>query len=104
MVNLNELSLKILYHKRRIIVIHRANSKIFSYIPRTNLKKTSSIYRISVKMGPERRRMTGIMKINPYCSRYIFRSSLIGRTANKSFDPSRGGIGTRLKIASRMLI
>ena len=41
----------------------------------------------------------------PYSSRKPWRrEKLGGRRANKTLEPSRGVIGTRLKIASRMLI
>ena len=41
---------------------------------------------------------------NPYCSKkYWTPRHWCGKTANSSFDPSSGGIGTRLKIASTRL-
>ena len=43
-------------------------------------------------------------KINPYCSRKLSTSYKVGgKSANKTFEPSSGGMGTKLKIASRIL-
>lgn len=42
-----------------------------------------------------------IRKINPNCSNIIIVSVLTLKIANSNFDPSRGGIGIRLKKAKR---
>jgi len=49
--------------------------------------------------GPEKRRMKTKSSIKPYCSSMIITSVLTGKTANKSFEPSNGGNGIRLKKA-----
>src|SRR3972149_4501622 len=58
---------------------------------RTKLMKTL--------MGVERKKMTKMRTKRPYCSRKNTVRSRSGTSASRSFEPSRGGTGRRLKQA-----
>ena len=63
------------------------------------LKKILSMKLRNAPSGPEKKIKTTSNKMKPYCSNIIMVSVLSEMTENKSFDPSSGGIGTRLKKA-----
>ena len=49
--------------------------------------------------GPERKKTTNKSKTNPNCSKSTIVSDLTGIIENKILEPSKGGIGIKLKKA-----